>query len=366
MAASATSPPCARSCRRRVPAPADGREPGDLRHDHPAATAPGSRSGAGSRHPATAPPDHSVRDPPSPIPAPTPQHHRPPRRDGDSGCSTAGRSTSPASTKTDNVLVVARAGTRDRQSQTGPLRGPDRLRRLRGAGDPDGDREPWLQFQCSSTSGCQPTRSSATGTAGWCELFAGLNPEAHHGRVVLHQAGQFALDRTSAYMRRTVFKDAIPAPPTSTHPLAQSHIEIELARLMTKAAALYDARDDIRAGRPRTWPSTRPAGRPAAGRRRGADPRWQQDHPGYGMAGLLIATRASRIAPVSRDDPQLRRHALVGAAEVVLTRDWRRRRSVSVVELVAGGRVCRDPRSQLCASCGSSLAFGRGRSSGSW
>ena len=61
VAASATSPPCA-SCRRRVPAPADGRQPGDLRHDHCRLRHRG-QSGAGCRASATAPRPWPSRSP---------------------------------------------------------------------------------------------------------------------------------------------------------------------------------------------------------------------------------------------------------------------------------------------------------------
>ena len=87
------------------------------------------------------------------------------------------------------------------------------------------------------------------------------------------------------------------------HPLAQSHIEIELARLMTqKAAALYDAGDDMAAGE-----AANMAKYAAAEAACDAADRAVQAHGGngitqeYGMAGLLVATRAGRIAPVSRE-----------------------------------------------------------------
>ena len=87
------------------------------------------------------------------------------------------------------------------------------------------------------------------------------------------------------------------------HPLAQSKIEIELARLMTqKAAALYDAGDDLAAGEAANM-AKYAAGEAACA----AADRAVQAHGGngitteYGMAGLLVAARATRIAPVSRE-----------------------------------------------------------------
>ena len=84
---------------------------------------------------------------------------------------------------------------------------------------------------------------------------------------------------------------------------SRDHIEVELARLMTqKAAALYDAGDDIAAGE-----AANMAKYAAAEAACDAADRAVQTHGGngitqeYGMAGLLVATRAGRIAPVSRE-----------------------------------------------------------------
>ena len=95
-----------------------------------------------------------------------------------------------------------------------------------------------------------------------------------------------------------------------------------MARLMTqKAAALYDAGDDMGAGE-----AANMAKYAAAEAACDAADRAVQTHGGngitqeYGMAGLLVATRAGRIAPGQPgDDPQLRGHALAGAAEVLLS-----------------------------------------------
>ena len=80
-------------------------------------------------------------------------------------------------------------------------------------------------------------------------------------------------------------------------------IEIELARLMTqKAAALYDAGDDMAAGE-----AANMAKYAAAEAACDAADRAVQAHGGngitqeYGVAGLLVAARAGRIAPVSRE-----------------------------------------------------------------
>ncbi|HEX6151197.1 acyl-CoA dehydrogenase family protein [Nocardioides sp.] len=139
---------------------------------------------------------------------------------------------------------------------------------------------------------------------GLVQLFSGLNPERIMAASFSTGLARFALDRAAAYAKeRTVFQGPIGAHQAIAHPLAQSHIEVELARLMTqKAAALYDAGDDVAAGE-----AANMAKYAAAEAACDAADRAVQTHGGngitqeYGMAGLLVATRAGRIAPVSRE-----------------------------------------------------------------
>ena len=139
---------------------------------------------------------------------------------------------------------------------------------------------------------------------GLVQLFAGLNPERIMAASFSTGLARFALDRAAAYAKeRTVFQAPIGSHQAIAHPLAQSHIEIELARLMTqKAAALFDAGDDLAAGE-----AANIAKYAAAEAACDAADRAVQTHGGngitqeYGMAGLLVATRAGRIAPVSRE-----------------------------------------------------------------
>ena len=86
--------------------------------------------------------------------------------------------------------------------------------------------------------------------AGLLQLFAGLNPERIMTAAFALGMGRYALDRAVDYARtRQVWKDPIGAHQAIAHPLAQAHIELELARLMMqKAAHLYDAGDDMGAG----------------------------------------------------------------------------------------------------------------------
>jgi alkylation response protein AidB-like acyl-CoA dehydrogenase len=139
---------------------------------------------------------------------------------------------------------------------------------------------------------------------GLVQLFAGLNPERIMAASFSTGMARYALDRAVAYAKeRTVFQGPIGGHQAVAHPLAQSHIEVEMARLMTqKAAALYDAGDDLASGE-----AANMAKYAAAEAACDAVDRAVQAHGGngitqeYGMAGLLVAARAGRIAPVSRE-----------------------------------------------------------------
>jgi alkylation response protein AidB-like acyl-CoA dehydrogenase len=140
--------------------------------------------------------------------------------------------------------------------------------------------------------------------AGLVQLFAGLNPERIMAASFSTGLARYALDRAVAYVKeRSVFGAPIGSHQGLAHPLAESKIEIELARLMTqKAAALYEAGDDAGAGE-----AANMAKYAAAEAACNAADRAVQAHGGngitqeYGVAGLLVASRAGRIAPVSRE-----------------------------------------------------------------
>ncbi|MGW1781552.1 acyl-CoA dehydrogenase family protein [Streptomyces sp. NPDC002143] len=140
--------------------------------------------------------------------------------------------------------------------------------------------------------------------AGLLQLFAGLNPERIMTAAFAIGMGRYALSRAIEYARdRTVWKTPIGAHQAIAHPLAQAHIELELARLMMqKAAHLYDAGDDTGAGEAANMAKY------AAGEAcvRAVD---QAVHTlgGNGLttefkiAKLITASRVARIAPVSRE-----------------------------------------------------------------
>jgi alkylation response protein AidB-like acyl-CoA dehydrogenase len=140
--------------------------------------------------------------------------------------------------------------------------------------------------------------------AGLLQLFAGLNPERIMASAFATGMARLALGQAVEYSKtRQVFTTPIGAHQGIAHPLAESHIEIELARLMTqKAAALYDAGDDMGAGEAANMAKFASAEACC----KAAD-RAVQTHGGnglsveYGVASLLTASRLSRIAPVSRE-----------------------------------------------------------------
>ncbi|WP_405886794.1 acyl-CoA dehydrogenase [Streptomyces longwoodensis] len=140
--------------------------------------------------------------------------------------------------------------------------------------------------------------------AGLLQLFAGLNPERIMTAAFAIGMGRHALARAVEYAReRTVWKVPIGAHQAIAHPLAQAHIELELARLMMqKAAHLYDAGDDAGAGEAANMAKY------AAGEAcvKAVD---QAVHTlggngltrEFGLARLITAARVARIAPVSRE-----------------------------------------------------------------
>ncbi|MFJ8075495.1 acyl-CoA dehydrogenase family protein [Streptomyces sp. NPDC096176] len=140
--------------------------------------------------------------------------------------------------------------------------------------------------------------------AGLLQLFAGLNPERIMTAAFAIGMGRYALARAVEYAKsRQVWKAPIGAHQAIAHPLAEAHIELELAKLMMqKAAALYDAGDDVGAGEAANMAKY------AAGEAcvKAVD---QAVHTlggngltrEYGLGRLVTAARVARIAPVSRE-----------------------------------------------------------------
>jgi alkylation response protein AidB-like acyl-CoA dehydrogenase len=136
------------------------------------------------------------------------------------------------------------------------------------------------------------------------QLFAGLNPERIMASAFAIGIARHALGKAVAYVNeRQVWNGPIGAHQGIAHPLAQIKIELELARLMLqKAAALYDAGEDLAAGEAANM-AKYAAGEVAV---RATDQAVQSLGGNgmtteYGVASLVAAARATRIAPVSRE-----------------------------------------------------------------
>jgi alkylation response protein AidB-like acyl-CoA dehydrogenase len=139
---------------------------------------------------------------------------------------------------------------------------------------------------------------------GLVQLFAGLNPERIMASAYATGMARYALAKASAYAKeRTVFKAPIGSHQAIAHPLAQAHIQVELARLMTqKAAALVDAGDDFAAGEAANMAKYAAAEASCfavdtAVHTFGGNGLTQE----YGMGALIAGSRVMRIAPVSRE-----------------------------------------------------------------
>ncbi len=136
------------------------------------------------------------------------------------------------------------------------------------------------------------------------QLFAGLNPERIMGAASAVGMGRFAIDKASDYVKtRQVWKTPIGAHQGISHPLAQTYIEVELAKLMMqKAATLYDAGDDAAAAEAANM-AKYAAGEAST---RAVDQAIQSLGGNgltkeYGIAAMMGVARLSRIAPVSRE-----------------------------------------------------------------
>lgn len=135
-------------------------------------------------------------------------------------------------------------------------------------------------------------------------LFSGLNPERITVAAMGVGTGRYALGRAAVYANsRGVWGRPIGSHQGVAHPLAHAQIQVELARLMVyQAAGLYDAGRDIEAGVAANMAKYASAEASVL-----AVDTAIQAHGGngmttdYGVATLLGASRAGRIAPVSRE-----------------------------------------------------------------
>ncbi|QIK75031.1 acyl-CoA dehydrogenase family protein [Nocardioides piscis] len=228
------------------------------------------------------------------------------RRDGDGWLLTGRKVYISGVDEADNVLVVARA----EDARTGKLKPclfvvPTDSAGFEAHAIAMEIVSPEKQFQVFMDDVRLPADALVGDEdGGLVQLFAGLNPERIMAASFATGLGRHALDRATAYAKeRTVWKAPIGSHQAIAHPLAQAHIEIELARLVTqKAAALCDAGDDMAAGEAANM-AKYAAGEAcvhavdAAVQTHGGNGITQE----YGVAGLIVASRTTRIAPVSRE-----------------------------------------------------------------
>jgi alkylation response protein AidB-like acyl-CoA dehydrogenase len=140
--------------------------------------------------------------------------------------------------------------------------------------------------------------------AALAQLFSGLNPERIMAAAGSIGMGRYALDRAVGYAnQRAVWGKPIGTHQGLAHPLAKAKVELELAKLMMqKAAALYDAGNDMGAGE-----AANMAKYAAAEASIACVDQAVQTLGGngfateYGVGSLLLASRVTRVAPVSRE-----------------------------------------------------------------
>jgi alkylation response protein AidB-like acyl-CoA dehydrogenase len=142
------------------------------------------------------------------------------------------------------------------------------------------------------------------GTAGegLRQVFAGLNPERILAAALCNGVGRYAVVKASDYARtREVWSQPIGAHQGIAHPLAQAHVNVQLARLATaRAAELFDAGQDAAE-------AANIAKLAAADAALAALDQAIQTHGGnglareYGLSDLWFVTRLMRTAPVSRE-----------------------------------------------------------------
>ncbi len=136
------------------------------------------------------------------------------------------------------------------------------------------------------------------------QLFAGLNPERIMAAALSVGTARYAIDQAVRYAKeRAIWGQPIGAHQGIAHPLAQIKIELEQAKLMMqKAATLYDAGDDARAGEAANMAKYAAAEVAVRAVDQGVQTLGGAGFASeYGLARLLPATRVSRVAPVSRE-----------------------------------------------------------------
>jgi alkylation response protein AidB-like acyl-CoA dehydrogenase len=138
--------------------------------------------------------------------------------------------------------------------------------------------------------------------AGLQQVFVGLNPERISAAAINNGIARFALSKAAAYARdRSVWSTPIGAHQGIAHPLAESYIGVQAARLLTaRAAELCDRGEDAAEAANMAKFSAADASLKALDQA-------IQVHGGnglsheYGLADLWFIARLHKTAPVSRE-----------------------------------------------------------------
>jgi alkylation response protein AidB-like acyl-CoA dehydrogenase len=134
------------------------------------------------------------------------------------------------------------------------------------------------------------------------QVFDGLNPERILVGALCSGIGRYAIDKATEYAKqRQVWSTPIGAHQGIAHPLAESHIAVELGRLATvRSAELFDAGEQAgEAANIAKFAASEAALK--------ALDQAIQTHGGnglsheYGLSELWFVTRLMRTAPVSRE-----------------------------------------------------------------
>ncbi|NMO01453.1 acyl-CoA/acyl-ACP dehydrogenase [Gordonia sp. TBRC 11910] len=135
------------------------------------------------------------------------------------------------------------------------------------------------------------------------QVFAGLNPERILVGAICGGVGRYAIEKASDYARnRKVWSSPIGAHQGVSHPLAESHINVELSRLATAHSARLADQDS-----PGVGEAANIAKFAASEAALKALDQAIQTHGGnglsleYGLSELWFVTRLMRTAPVSRE-----------------------------------------------------------------
>ncbi len=206
----------------------------------------------------------------------------------------------------DSVMVVARHGEPDPTTQRMPLSlfiVPTKARGLSMQRIDAAVRTPEKQyFVFFDSVELGPEALVGQAGAGLREVFLGLNPERIAAAAINNGIARFAITRGADYARtRTVWRSPIGAHQGVAHPLAESYIGVQQARLMTaRAAELCDSGADAAE-------AANMAKYAAADASLKALDQAIQIHGGngfsyeYGLSDLWFIARLHKTAPVSRE-----------------------------------------------------------------